>query len=215
MTRARLRASPITLLLVEYGRHLRQGARGRSHARLAGDCRSSLHRPGAGRLATSRAFLADSFEPARRALYPDPIRSDTSRREPVATSIGGLPGRCVPTRARRCWMSPAGETPSLRSHLASRVREDSCSRSAGVFACARPPRRGPRSPALREEELEHAAPEVPSFDEPVSPRSRCRLTGRASSGLGWSRGFIRRRHRGYPQIVPNLGIKHLAPCSTS
>jgi len=157
-----------------------------------------------------RAHLERRSTPTRSARTPLVV-------SPSPASIGGLfEGVARPRRARRCAVSPAGETPyygltslarsgegdETRDPLRPRLRETAPERAA----CSESPRRDPK----------YAAPEVPSFDEPVAPRVARRLVSCRTAFGARSKPKLR------PTSPPGLstgcsqpGDKHYAPCSTS
>jgi len=62
--------------------------RGRSRIRRVVEHPSRFHGPGAGRLSSPAPCSRRPFRAAMRERYPNPIRSDTSRRETAAPSAG-------------------------------------------------------------------------------------------------------------------------------
>jgi len=140
---------------------------------------------------------------ARRARYPDPIRSDTSRRETVAAPIGGF-SWAVRAAENSTLLDASGGgdvflTVSPREPCCPTLRREPFGRTAilDLLACARLSRRGPRPPYLREEAWSTPHPRcLPSMSWSPLGRAAPFREPRLLGARKCRRSCIRRRHLG-------------------
>lgn len=177
-------------------------------------CQPRFTGQGPRRLSSNRHCDEPLLRVARAQLYPDLLRSDTSCRETGAPSTGDFTtGVARLSRISTMPGAPGGGRHRCQLHLAR--RDPVKGQTHGLPRCL-----AFASRRLRDGHGEAEGRVLPTTAKRSGARRtpRClRLMSRSPLGRGAEASlprssdgafaFIRRRHRSYPQIVPNLGIK--------